>query len=335
MSHPVRLGPTTDDAWLTEVCRSIEPEDVGAHLTLAARLTREAPAPATGRTLSRWELLASLGAADLTAARVVEAHLDAVAILDEAGAPQPPEGTTWGVFAAEAPDVRLDASAGAVTGTKPWCSLAGSLSNALVTAHSPQGRRLYAVDLRHPGVHPVAGGWHARGLVRVPSGPVRFDDVPATPVGEVGWYLTRPGFAYGGLGVAACWYGGAVGLARTLAAAAGRRAPDQIALWHLGSVDLSLCQARAVLADAARTVDAGEATGSAGQLLALRVRTVVAQAAEAVLASVGHALGPAPLALDADHARRVSDLTLYLRQHHAERDEVALGELLSQGPEPW
>ena len=38
-----------------------------------------------------------------------------------------------------------------------------------------------------------------------------------------------------------------------------------------------------------------------------------------------HALGPAPLAFDPDHARRVADLQLYVRQHHAERDEAALG----------
>jgi hypothetical protein len=41
---------------------------------------------------------------------------------------------------------------------------------------------------------------------------------------------------------------------------------------------------------------------------------------------VGHALGPAPLAFDEDHARRVADLELYLRQHHAERDLARLGE---------
>lgn len=42
-------------------------------------------------------------------------------------------------------------------------------------------------------------------------------------------------------------------------------------------------------------------------------------------ARVGHALGPAPLAFDEDHARRVADLELYVRQHHAERDLAQLG----------
>jgi hypothetical protein len=46
---------------------------------------------------------------------------------------------------------------------------------------------------------------------------------------------------------------------------------------------------------------------------------------------VGRALGPAPLATDREHAQRVADLTVYLRQHHAERDLARLGELDGAG----
>ena len=55
---------------------------------------------------------------------------------------------------------------------------------------------------------------------------------------------------------------------------------------------------------------------------------MVAAAAERVLHQVAHALGPAPLAFDADHARQVADLELYVRQHHGERDLAALGATL-------
>ena len=338
-SEPVRLSGADADEWLHEMCADVVADDVPAALALASRLTLLAPAPGSGSTLNRWELLASLGAADLTVARVVEAHLDAVAILTEAGASQTLAGTTWGVFAAEGPGLRLDATSDGdswrLDGVKPWCSLAGLLSHALLTANTPVGRRLFAVNLRDEGVRPDVGAWHARGLVHVPSGPVSFDGAPAVPVGSAGWYLQRSGFAYGGLGVAACWYGGAVGLARTLASSVRERTPDDIALWHLGRVDVALHRARAVLAAAATAVDAGAATGAAGELLAARARAVVADTAEQVLTSVGHALGPAPLALDEDHARRVADLTLYLRQHHAERDELALGRRLSHVLAPW
>ncbi|WP_414171289.1 hypothetical protein [Clavibacter tessellarius] len=85
-----------------------------------------------------------------------------------------------------------------LTGTKPWCSLAGSLSHALITAASADGTRaLYAVRLDHPGVEVVPGARAARGLVEVPSGPLRMTGVPARRVGAPGWYLERAGFHWG------------------------------------------------------------------------------------------------------------------------------------------
>ena len=295
--------------------------------------------PGSGDTERRWRALTALGAGDLTAARTIEAHTDALAILGEAaddatvggvaiGELGAAQDSTWGVFAAEGPGVRVDArledGRWLLTGTKPWCSLAGRLSHALITAHTTgSSRRLFAVDLRSPTVHVAEAGWHARGLVDVPSGPIDLTDCPAVPVGPDDWYLRRPGFAWGGIGVAACWFGGAVALARTLRNALAAREPDQIALMHLGAVDAELTAAQALLARTAAAIDAGE-TGNAA-LTANRVRTVIASAAEDVLQRVGHTLGPAPLARDDVHARRVADLQLYLRQHHAERDQAALG----------
>jgi hypothetical protein len=63
-------------------------------------------------------------------------------------------------------------------------------------------------------------------------------------------------------------------------------------------------------------------------MLALRVRQVVRESAEEVLRRADHALGPGPLAAEEEHAARVADLHLYLRQEHAERDQAALGRAL-------
>ncbi len=166
------------------------------------------------------------------------------------------------------------------------------------------------------------------------SGPIDLLDCPARPVGPDGWYLDRPGFGWGGIGVAACWFGGAVGIARTLREPAlGAREPDQIAQMHVGAVDVAMTSARSVLDHAAVAVDRGRARGADGALLAARVRSVVARTAEEVISRVGHCLGPAPLARDERHARRVADLELYLRQHHAERDEAAVGRRVLELPE--
>lgn len=304
----------------------------GSAVALAQEWGPRLPLPGHGRTRELWEALATVSAVDLSVARALEPHLDARAILAEASL-SAGEESSWGVFAAEGPGVRLEGTetdgSWTLEGTKPWCSLAADLSHALVTAWTgPTDRGLFQVSLRHRGVQVESAAWHARGLRDIASGPVTFDRVPASPVGTPGWYLRRDGFAWGGLGVAAVWYGGAVGLARLLAVAAARRAPDQIALLHLGAVDARLHAARATLAEAAAEVDAGRARGQLGSVLAARARQVVAEAAEQTLIEVGHALGPAPLALDPTVAARMADLTLYLRQHHAERDAAALGELV-------
>jgi hypothetical protein len=204
--------------------------------------------------------------------------------------------------------------------------LASRLDLALVTAHTSDGRSLFAVDLRRPGVQARGGTWVARGLRRVDSGPVDFDGVPCWPVGSAGWYLRRPGFAWGAIGVAACWYGGAVGVLRSLAEALAERAgPDRVLELNLGQADAAVFAARACLTLAAEAIDGAVADGQDGGLLAARVRSVIAGAVETVLLQVGHALGPARLAFDESYARRVADLEIYIRQHHGERDLADLG----------
>lgn len=312
--------------------------DVDAALALAVEVGDALPRPGTGRTAHLWSSLATLAAADLTVARVLEPHLDAVAILDQAGVPV--ERGTWGVFAAEGPGEPLratpDGKAHRLDGRKHWCSLGAVLDHALVSAWVGEGRRLFAVDLQARGVGAVADTWVSRGLAAVDSGPIDFDGAVATPVGPPGWYLERPGFAWGGLGVAAVWFGGAVGVARRMLASASSRPPDQVALMHLGAVDAALHAARCALADAAASLDSGALIGQAGSVAALRVREVVSLGAEDVLRRSAHGLGPGPLATDEEHARRVADLEVYLRQWHAERDQAALGSaIVDAEPAAW
>lgn len=353
---PVRLAPGTaaghadDLADLAAGAEALVGGPVADAVAWSVGVGRRAPLPGGGRTLAHWEQLATVAVVDLALARVLEPHLDALAVLDQANdeAPDHPaeDGASYGVWAAEAPHARLEAVRDAdgptgwrLTGRKPWCSLAGDVTHGLVTAWvGEHDRAMFSVATRQPGVVVEDGAWSAYALAEVTTSTLALDAAPATPVGPVGWYLDRPGFAWGGAGVAAVWYGGAVGLARRLHAQCRRRQPDQVALVHLGAVDAALAGARSVLVAAAAEIDAGRATGADGALLAARVRQVVADAAEEVSRRLAHALGPGPLAHEARHARRVADLALYLRQHHAERDQAALGAaLLERDPSspPW
>lgn len=351
-AEPAPVAGTTSGTTSDLIARTKAAEgSVDAMLALAAYCGTVAPAYGGGHTLRRWDLLATVAAEDVSAARVVEAHLDALAILGEAADTSTldrsqllelgvTDASTWGVFAAEASGVRLEAESVSggwqLSGVKPWCSLAARLSHALITAHTPEGgRRLYAVSLQDGTVRPTGQQWVARGLQQVPSTSIELSHTPAIPVGPDSWYLSRPGFAWGGAGVAACWFGGAVGVARYLVASGAAKPADQLADLHLGAVDMVLTGARAVVHQAARQIEDRRADGEDGVLMALRVRAVVAAAVEEVLQRSAHALGPAPLALDDRHARRVADLQMYVRQHHAERDLAALGRAVRAGGAPW
>lgn len=336
----------------SHVIAGLDSSDVSAALAQAHRLTPCADLLGT-RTQTYLDTLKALGAYDLSAARALEPHLDALTIMREAGV-QPADVSAqlshltpvasgrddntfdaWGVYASSAPGLRATKGEASwiLNGTKSWCSLANVLNQALITAGTDEGQRLFAVNLRADGVSFDDAPWVSRGLAGIRSTSVSFDAVPVVAIGEPGFYLGRPGFAAGGVAVAAIWAGGAAALAASLTQAAERREPDQIALMHLGQVHVDVQVMEMALADAARQIDDGSAQGEAGALMAATVRAIVAERVESILRTVGHALGPGPLTSNEEHARRVADLSVYVRQHHAERDLAALGELSRQhGP---
>jgi hypothetical protein len=296
------------------------------------------PLPGSGRTLLRWRKLADLSEIDVVAGRLAEAHTDAAAILGELHGPPVRPGRLWGVWAAEAPDAavnaHLDGDVVSLSGTKAWCSGAGLCSDALVTASTAAGGRgLYAVDLHGPGVHPLPSTWRNAGMADSDTRSVQFTAAPAIPIGRLGDYLRRPGFWHGAAGVAACWLGAARAVAAPLYQAVcdkeARGSADPHAAAHLGAVDAALAAADALLASTAEQVDADPGSDR-GEVAARRLRAVVETAVDEVIARTARALGPTPLALDAAHARRVADLTMYVRQSHAEKDLAALGRLVAQ-----
>jgi alkylation response protein AidB-like acyl-CoA dehydrogenase len=299
-----------------------------------------APFPGEGGTAERFAVLARVAAADVTAARVLEPHLDALAILHEAGEELAAVGTTWGVFAAEAPGAVLratnDGDGWVLDGVKPWCSLGASLTDALVTATTGDGeRRMFRVSLRQSGVTAKEAAWVARGLAEVESGPLEFASVPARPVGGPGWYLDRPGFRWGAVGVAAAWWGGCLPLADAILAKAKRQGANQLTASRAGQVHRMLAAARAHLDTAAAVIDGQAPSTDEAAVLAHAVRGTVADAVVETLAGVRDVLGPSALAFDESLARRYADLDLYVSQYHRGADDVSLVGHLPDGGVRW
>ena len=323
-----------------------------ASTTRTARATRTTlPLPGSGDTAARFLALWDGCRADVSEGRLAEADHDADAILAEIGdGRRVADGEFWGVWAAEPPHPVLEArraadtgdSGGADTdgsgwlldGVKPWCSGVGRCTHALVTARVDGTPRLFAVDLRHPGVGGSTDKWVSAGMAATATGEVSFDAVPAVTVGGPRDYLDRPGFWHGGVGVAACWLGGVAGLYDVLARTASRHGKPH-ALAHLGAVDAALANARWMIIGAAAEIDADPGDAEAARIRALRVRTVADRICADVMDHVGRAIGAGPLAHDADVAQRFADIAVYTRQCHAERDEQWLGELrLAEGSAP-
>ncbi len=296
------------------------------------------PLPGGGATLERWRGLAKMAAQDVCLAKVLEAHHDALAILSEiiGGEFEPPAGAL-AVWAAEPPDARVtyaptSGNCGTLSGTKAWCSGADLVDEALVTAHSGQGRVLVRVLLSQPGVSGVDDSWRAVGMSRVNSGRVTFCGARATQVGPPEAYLERPGFWHGGAGISACWYGAATAIAETLRADP-RVEGDPLAQVHLGAIDIALRSCRATLRQLAATIDADPLEPHV--LDVIRARSLVERACTQVIDRVGRALGPGPLCADADHALRCADLAVFIRQSHGDRDWAAIGRGVSGERDPW
>jgi alkylation response protein AidB-like acyl-CoA dehydrogenase len=300
-------------------------------------------------TAERHRFLARTAETDVTAARVLEPHLDALAILAEAGVPQNEPGRTWGVFAAEVPDDVLVAarrdSSWVLDGVKPWCSLGGRLTDALVTARTESGQRqLFRVDLTQQTVRAEPSDWVSRGLADVESGPLRFDDATAVPVGEPGWYLSRPGFRWGAIDVAAAWWGGCLPLLTALLARARRESASPLLVSRVGKLYRMLDSTRLTLEHAARAIDtqgAGErpverrSDEDAAAVLAHSVRGAAADAVVETLSAARDLLGPAVFGFDESLARRAADLEMYVSQYHRGPDDVSLVSHLGESVSWW
>jgi hypothetical protein len=143
------------------------------------------PLPGAGQTARRWAALADWGGRDLSLARLAEGHVDALAILAEAGRPPVP-GALYGVWASRSGGaaVRLEQgrTSRVLTGEMRFCSGVRVLDRVLLVADpaadsSSIERLLVDVDVRMAGVEPEPELVHRRDGGRAASPTARWPGV--------------------------------------------------------------------------------------------------------------------------------------------------------------
>jgi len=338
------LHPPLDRAAAPEVVRA---QVAATARRLAARLGR----PATKAScLDRWRTLAALGRSDLVVARLVEGHLDALAILDEAGRAAQSD-LLYGVWASASggtgPRLTTAGDALALDGTMRFCSGADTVDRVLVTAKDDdEPVRLIDVAVDPVRMAPDRTSWPALGMDASDSFDVTVESLPVLAsdlVGPAGFYVNRRGLPLGGIGVAAVWLGGAQGVLDAALQLLRRFGADEHQLAHIGAVTAAVESAAATLVTVASLLDAESSSRTGGDgrdadvdglhRVANTCRSVVEAAVGVALQRLPRVAGPVALSRDADFAHRLADLEVYVRQHHAERDLARLGA--AELAEPW
>ena len=311
------------------------PAELQAALDLTAGRLDWRPMSWTGLV----EGLLRVGVTDIPLGRLVEGHVDALRILDQAGA-EPHAGARYGVWASRSAGTgiaaRVEGATLRLNGTIRFASGAGVIDRALVPVWSDPETHLL-VDLAVDDLPVDRSHWTTAAMRVSQSHTVTVADlvVDATDVvGEPSFYLGRPGFLPGGVGVAAVWAGGLTRvLDVTVAMLDGRRVTEAQDA-RLGRARLHLIAALTAVRAAGSRLDElwpARAESSTAPLITEVVtesRALVAHAVTAALAELRILAGPAGLAFDPDLGHALDDLGLYAAQLNVDAEATRLGSAL-------
>jgi hypothetical protein len=282
-------------------------------------------------TAERLQYFFAMARENISLAKILEAHWDAVSILFEANKKINPH-LLYGVWASEIPNKTLQLEKKGdkyiLNGSKMFCSGAGLIDRALITA-TYLNPILIEVDLRKNAnqIEICHDTWITTAFKETNTSTVTFKNVlieQSDIVGDNNWYVTRKGFWAGAMGPAACWGGGAAGL---LDYALTTQRNDPHTLAHLAAMKANVWGIKACLEAAAAEID--QHTFHL-QELALQARHLIEQLSTDILRRFARAFGPFPLACIAHINQRYQELDLFLRQNHGERDLENLGKLIKE-----
>ncbi len=269
-----------------------------------------------------------LGRGNLAVGRLVEAHVNALRLVvrwgDDAmqvrAAGDCAEGHLFGLWVTDPPGGGLRVQQdGLLQGAKQFCSGAGHVTRAVVTALDAAGetRLVYADTGAGVSTSPLPGS--LAGMRAATTGQVRYDAAAGVVFGTGGDYLREPDFSCGAWRTSAVTLGGVEALAdqlRRQLVARGRAAdPHQQA--RVGQVLIATETARLWMAEAAARAEAADAGAAAIPYVGL-ARLAVERAALDVIELTQRSLGVAALMRGNPVELLCRDLATYLRQPAAD-----------------
>ena len=294
-------------------------------LTAAARPLRD---ELDGRNLERTlRALSALAEGSHALARLVQADLEAVLVVREAGEPVPEE--TMALFPAVPGAVRASRGADGgwvLDGVQPRTVHPAAVGRALVVADTEEGPRLFSFAVADPGA--VRDRVPLRLIApENPNGPMTFTGVRAQPVGTAQWWNTRAESWAGLLRDAACWFGSCLWLCRAVESTLAART-DGADLERIGRVDVWVFSARLAVRHAAPVVEA-DPTGAQAELAARRAAAVMATTADTVIRLIALLSDRRVSKENAELPHRVAQLQIALQRFDGAANLRALGVLVA------
>lgn len=269
--------------------------------------------------------LMRLGAANLSAGRIVEGHMNALYLAKVHGSPDiarqlrklVSSGAVLGVWGADdAEPVAVDHAEGVLRGGKKFASGLGTVTHAIVLVTVDSQIRLALLDVTN-FARQDAGRWQMAGMKATASGAFNCDGLPVSSflwIGEPGDYFKEPHFIGGIWRIAALQIGGALGLLDC--AATKLRHLDRMAAeaqkTRLGHIMIRALGGAALVKQAA--VQATKADAAKAVALSVSARLLTESIAQDCIKEVERSLGLSHFEAGSETNRMARDLSVYLRQ---------------------
>jgi hypothetical protein len=281
--------------------------------------------------------LARVASANLSVARLLEGHVNALRIIDERGNDDQRRavrdlvdtGGMLGVWGADGdPPVRFDPKSRMLNGRKIYASGLGTVTHALVTVNVNDKTQLCLIDVSETQRHDSTV-WAMSGMRATQSGSFDFSDMPADAalwIGPPDSYMTEPTFVGGVWRIAALQLGATLGLLDATAGHLKRldRMKSDAQLIRLTPIVMRALAAEQLVTRAAIFAESAAARAQPERAVALSAtaRLLTEELGLHAITACEQSLGLVHFGKGSESGRMARDLAVYMRQ--AARDALLL-----------